>query len=88
MVKKMLKRRYGMAVWAIGLMIVTCVAAGFAIAATDSEAPEATDTDTAPVVSLVGSTETGGAGGAGGAAGGAGGGATGGGGADVRVAQY
>ncbi len=71
--------------WVVVLAVMSFVVAGVAIAASDSEAPAATDTDTP---SLVGGTLTGGAGGAGGAAGGAGGGATGGGGADVRVAQY
>jgi len=67
--------------WVVGLMLLTCVVTGFAIAADDSEAPATTETTT---VSSAGTL----AGGAGGAAGGAGGGATGGGGADVRVAQY
>lgn len=68
--------------WVVGLVLLTCVVTGFAIAADDSEAPATTD---APTVTVVSGTL---AGGAGGAAGGAGGGATGGGGADVRVAQY
>jgi len=67
--------------WVVGLMLLTCIVTGFAIAADDSEAPATTVT---PTISSTGTL----AGGAGGAAGGAGGGATGGGGADVRVAQY
>jgi hypothetical protein len=67
----------------VTLVILTCMAAGFAIAASEDSA-ETPGTQ----LNLVGSTQSGGAGGAGGAAGGAGGGATGGGGADVRVAQY
>ena len=75
--------------WVIGLAVLSCVVTGFAIAASDSEAPSATETTTTvESISFAGGTLSGGAGGAGGAAGGAGGGATGGGGADVRVAQY
>lgn len=68
--------------WVIGLVLLSCVVTGFAIAADDSDATTTTETST--VTSVSGTL----AGGAGGAAGGAGGGATGGGGADVRVAQY
>ena len=68
--------------WVVGLVLLTCVVTGFAIAADNDEAPAKADTSTTSIVS--GTL----AGGAGGAAGGAGGGATGGGGADVRVAQY
>lgn len=68
--------------WVIGLVLLSCVVTGFAIAADESEV--AAETETVTTSSVDGSL----AGGAGGAAGGAGGGATGGGGADVRVAQY
>ena len=68
--------------WVVGLVVLSCVLTGFAIAADDTEAPA--ETTTVGQISP-GSTL---AGGAGGAAGGAGGGATGGGGADIRVAQY
>jgi hypothetical protein len=72
--------------WMIGLLVLSSVAVGVAIAASDTSTDaEVVET---PQVTLVDSAVVDGAGGAGGAAGGAGGGATGGGGADVNVAQY
>lgn len=65
----------------VGLVLLSCVVTGFALAADDTEVSVASET----TVGQIGGTL---AGGAGGAAAGAGGGATGGGGADVRVAQY
>lgn len=70
--------------WVIGLLVLSSIAVGVAIAASDAPA---TDVE-APQIAIVDSAAIDGAGGAGGAAGGAGGGATGGGGADVNVAQY
>lgn len=72
--------------WIVGLVVLSSVAVGVAIAASDSSS-DAEIVET-PQVTLVDTAVVDGAGGAGGAAGGAGGGATGGGGADVNVAQY
>ena len=73
--------------WVIGLLVLSSIAVGVAIAASDTPA---TDVEAvgAPQIAVVDSAAIDGVGGAGGAAGGAGGGATGGGGADVNVAQY
>lgn len=71
--------------WVIGLLVLSSIAVGVAIAASDTPATDVVD---APQIAVVDSAAIDGAGGAGGAAGGAGGGATGGGGADVNVAQY